>query len=70
MDQGKEKEPCGGTALIVTKNDFYYTVIRCIGIIVGVQSSSLAPSNEVFLLIWVCNAALLFSILWDWLKSR
>lgn len=70
MGQGKEKEPCGNMALIVTKNDFYYTVIRCIGVIVGVQSSSLAPSNEVFLLIWVCNAALLFSILWDWLKSR
>lgn len=70
MDQGKEKEPCGNMALIVTKNDFYYTVIRCMGVIVGVQSSSLAPSSEVFLLIWVCNAALLFSILWDWLKSR
>lgn len=32
MDQGKEKEPCGNMALIVTKNDFYYTVMWCIGI--------------------------------------
>ena len=66
----KRKEPCRSMALIVTKNDFYYTVIRCIGVMLGVHSSSLAPSNEAFLLIWVCNAALLFSIHWDWLKSR
>ena len=44
MDRNK-KEPCGDMALIVTKNDFYYTVIRCIGVILGVQSSSIKPEK-------------------------
>ena len=47
MAQRKEKEPCSGTALMVTKNDFYYTVIRCIGLIFGAQSSSLDRKSVV-----------------------
>ncbi len=69
MGQGKEKEPCGNMALIVTKNDFYYTVIRCIGIFMTYQYSSLTLSDEAFWLAWLVIAFLVLSITWDCIKS-
>lgn len=68
MDRNK-KEPCGDMALMVTKNDFYYTVIRCIGIFMADYGSSLATSAEVFWLAWFCIICLFLSIIWDWRKS-
>lgn len=70
MKPDKGKEPCGGTALmVVTKKDFYYTVIRCIGIFMADYGSSLTTSVEVFWLAWFCIVCLLLSIIWDWRKS-
>lgn len=69
MKPDKGKEPCVGTALMVTKKDFYYTVIRCIGIFMAYQCQSLTLSDEVFGLDWLVIVFLVFSITWDCIKS-
>lgn len=66
MNQENKKDPY---EFMITKHEFYSTVLQCIGILLAYQCSLFTKSGELFKFCLFSIAFLLFSLMRSWIKS-